>query len=89
MNHQVRVFELAKGAKIEEKPRPIDGFAVTAESLEDARRAVLARFSADGRAVRSISFTDGGGLAAVVHPPEPPASAAPPTARSCRARGGR
>jgi len=89
MNHQVRVFELAKGAKPEELPRSIDGFAVTAETLEDARRTALARLATDGRAVRSISFTEGGGLAAVVHPPEPVASATPSPARSRRARGGR
>ncbi len=88
MNHEVRVFEIPKAARPEEKPRPLDGFAVTGETLEDARRAAIARFATDGRTVRSISFTEGGGLAAVVHPLE--AAAAPTKAlRPRRARGGR
>ena len=67
MNHQVQVFEIARDAKPTERPRAIDGFAVTAATVEEARRAVLARLEGDGRSVRSLSFTADGGLAVVVH----------------------
>lgn len=94
MNHQVQVFEIAPEAKAGERPCAIDGFAVTGETLEDARRAALARLEAEGRAVRSLSFTEGGGLAAVVFPPkavpaQTPAPAPGPATRSRRTRGGR
>ena len=85
MNHQVQVFEVAKDAKPQDRPCVIDTFAVTADTLDEARRAAMARLKTDGRVVRSLSFVDGGGLAAVVHaaPPKPPA------AKPRRARGGR
>ena len=92
MNHQVQVFEIAPEAKAGERPCAIDGFAVTGETLEDARRAALARLEADGRGVRSLSFTEGGGLAAVVFPRGPAPAHAPapsPATRSRRTRGGR
>ncbi len=88
MNHQVQVFEIGRDAKPEDCPRAVDGFAVTGDTHEEARRAALARLKSDGRTVRSISFLADGGLAAVVTPPLPtPAPAAPPKAR--RSRGGR
>jgi hypothetical protein len=67
MNHQVQIFEVGKDAKPTERPRAIDGFAVTADTVEEARRAVLARLEAEGRSVRSLSFTADGGIAVVVH----------------------
>lgn len=70
MNHEVQVFEIGRDAKPDERPRALAGFAVSAGSVEEARRAALARLAADGRAVRSLSFTDKGGLVAVVHAPE-------------------
>ncbi len=85
MNHQVQVFEIGRDAKPEDRPRAVDGFAVTGDTHEEARRAALARLKSDGRTVRSISFLAEGGLAAVVMPPPPPS--VPPKAR--RARGGR
>lgn len=86
MNHQVQVFEIAPDAKPENRPRAVEGFAVMADTLEDARRAAVARLQTDGRAVRSLSFLADGGLAAVVFPAAPHPA---PTARSRRARGGR
>lgn len=70
MEHQVRLFQLPKGAKPSDAPTPIDGFAVTAETLEEARRLALRRLASDRREVRAISFAEEGGLVAVVHPPE-------------------
>ena len=86
MNHQVQVFEIARDAKPEERPQPAEGFAVTADTNDEVRRAALARLKSDGRTVRSISFLADGGLAVVVTQPAP-APAAPLKAR--RARGGR
>ena len=83
MNHQVQVFEVARDAKPEDRPRPLDGFAVTADTLEEARRAALARLETDGRSVRSLSFTADGGLAAVVH------AEVPEPAKQSRTNGGR
>jgi hypothetical protein len=70
MDHQVRLFELRKDAKATDAPTPISGFAVTAETLEDARRIAMARLASERREVRSLSFAEEGGLVAVVHPPE-------------------
>jgi hypothetical protein len=88
MNHEVQVFEIALDAKPEDRPRAVQGFAVAGDSLEDARRAALDRLRADGRAVRSLSFVESGGLAAVVLPPAPPPKPAP-VPRARRVRGGR
>ncbi len=71
MNHEVQIFEIGRDARPEERPRALGGFAVSAGTVEEARRAALARLAADGRAVRSLSFTDKGGLVAVVHAPDP------------------
>ena len=70
MNHQVRLFQLPKVAKPDDAPLPIEGFAVTADTLDEARRAALWRLAAERREVRAISFAEDGGLVAVVHPPE-------------------
>jgi hypothetical protein len=72
MNHQVQVFEIDTATKPTEPLRPIDGFAVTAETLDEARLAATERLRSDGRVVRCLSFLKDGGLAAVVYPPAPP-----------------
>lgn len=88
MNHEVQVFESAPDAKPGDRPRALQGFAVSGDTLEDARRAALERLHADGRAVRSLSFVESGGLAAVVLPPTPPPKPTP-VPRARRVRGGR
>jgi hypothetical protein len=87
MNFPVKVLEIPRDAKPEARAVPVSDFAVSADTLEDARRAALARLAADGRPVRTLSFTADGGLAAVVFPAEPPAQAPAQPAR--RRRGGR
>jgi hypothetical protein len=72
MNHQVQVFEIDTATKPTEPLRPLEGFAVTADTLDEARSAATSRLTADGHAVRCISFLKDGGLAAVVYPPAPP-----------------
>jgi len=74
MNHQVQVFEIDTGMKPTEPLRPIDGFAVTAATLDEARAAAADRLTADGRVVRCLSFLKDGGLAAVVYPPAAPST---------------
>lgn len=69
MNHQVHVFEIDIAMKPTEPLRPLEGFAVTADTLDEARSAVTSRLTSDGRALRCISFIKGGGLAAIVYPP--------------------
>lgn len=70
MDHQVRLFELRKDAKATDAPSPIGGFAVSAQTLEEARRQAVARLAAEHREVRSLSFAEEGGIVAVVHPRE-------------------
>ena len=92
MNFPVKVLEIPRDAKPETRAAPVSDFAVSADTLEDARRAALARLAADGRVVRTLSFTADGGIAAVVFPAEPPASPpTPPTPAqpARRRRGGR
>jgi hypothetical protein len=72
MNHQVQLFEIDTASKPTEPLRPIEGFAVTADTLDEARLAAADRLRADGRVVRCLSFLKDGGLAAVVYPPAPP-----------------
>lgn len=86
MNHQVQVYEIARDAKPDERPRAVERFAVSGETNEDARRVALARLATDGRTVRSISFLVDGGLAAVVTQPASAPAAAP---KPRRAGGGR
>lgn len=74
MNHQVQVFEIDVGGQPTEKLMPVEGFAVTADTLDEARSAATERLQADGRVVRCLSFLKDGGLAAVVYPPAPPAT---------------
>jgi len=87
MNFPVKVLEIPRDAKPEERAVAASDFAVSADTLEDARRAALARLAADGRSVRTLSFMADGGLAAVVFPAEPPAPTPAQPAR--RRRGGR
>lgn len=89
MNFPVKVLEIPRDAKPEAKAVPASDFAVSAETIEDARRAALVRLAADGRSVRSLSFTADGGLAAVVFPARPAASTPAPAQPSRRKRGGR
>jgi hypothetical protein len=87
MNHQVQVFEIDTAMKPTEPLRPIEGFAVTAESLDEAREAATERLRADGRVVRCLSFLKDGGLAAVVYPPAAPETK--PNGRRRARNGGR
>lgn len=75
MNHQVQVFEIDTATKPTEALRPIDGFAVTADTLDEARTAATERLTADGRVVRCLSFLKDGGFASVVYAPAPPPAA--------------
>jgi len=86
MDYPVKIFEVASDARSGDRPRELPGFAVSGETVEDARRAVMARLHDERRTIRTLSFTADGGLAAVVLPPAP---AAPPPAPTRRRRGGR
>ena len=88
MNVPVKVLELARDARPDARAVLAAEFVVSAETLEDARRATLERLATDGRQVRSLSFTTDGELAAVVYPPAPPPQPAP-AAPTKRRRGGR
>jgi hypothetical protein len=86
MEYPVKVFEIARDAEPDTKPTPAAGFAVSADTIEDARQMARTRLTADGRALRSLSFTADGGIAAVVLPPAKPV----PTPRAARrSKGGR
>lgn len=87
MQYTIKVFQIVRDAGPEAKPSPAGEFAMSAETVEDARRAALERLAADDRPVRSLSFTADGGMAAVVYPAPTPAVPPPRTAR--RSRGGR
>jgi hypothetical protein len=89
MNHQVEVMEIARDAKPDERPLVIDRFAVSAGTVDEARKAALARLASDGRRVRSLSFLAAGGLVAIVNPPEPLPAASPAKSGRRPARGGR
>lgn len=69
MNYLVKVFEVARDGKPSGRPREVSGFAVSGRSVDEARRATVERLTAEGRTVRSLSFTADGGLAAVVLAP--------------------
>ena len=84
MDFMVKVFELTREAKPDEKPTELSSFAVSGETAEDARRAAAVRLEAEGRSIRSLSFLADGGLAAVVFPPIPKPTQKP---RSRRRRG--
>jgi hypothetical protein len=85
MNHQVQIFHIDRDAKPADRAQPVGSFAVTADSLEQARRAARAQLETEGHTVRALSFLADGGLAAVVTQPPP----APRLANVQRARGGR
>jgi len=86
LQYLVKLLEIARGAKPDVKPTPAGEFAVSAETVEDARRSVIERLAAEARAVRCLSFTADGGIAVVVYPPAPAPS---PPAPARRRRGGR
>ena len=85
MNHHVHLFQIDRDAKPADRAQPIGGFEVTADTHDAARKAALARLTADGQTVRALSFLADGGLAAVVTQPPP----APSPAQVRRARRGR
>lgn len=87
MQYTVRIFQISRDAGSEVKPSAAGEFAVSAETAEDARRAALERLASDGRAVRSLSFTEDGAMSAVVYPGPAPEVRPPRAAR--RSRGGR
>lgn len=84
MNHQVHLFQIDRDATPADRARPVEGFEVTADTHDEARKAALARLTSDGRTVRALSFLTDGGLAAVVTQPPP----APSPAQVRRARRG-
>ena len=86
MQYMVKLLEIAHDAKPDVKPTPAGEFTVSAEAVEDARRAVIERFADEARSVRCLSFTTDGGIVAVVYPPAP---APAPRAPAARRRGGR
>jgi len=86
MELTVNIYEIARDAPAEARPTPGAGFTVRGDTVEEARRAVLERLAAEGRAVRSLSFTADGALAAVVMPPATPV---PPPRAARRSKGGR
>jgi hypothetical protein len=85
MNHQVHLYQIDRDAKPTDPPRPAGGFEVAADTLDGARAAAIARLTADGKTIRSLSFRAEGGLAAVVTEPPP----APSAVQLRRAKGGR
>jgi hypothetical protein len=85
MTHQVHIFHVDRDATPADRARPIGGFELTADTHDAARKAALARLTADGQTVRALSFLADGGLAAVVTQPPP----APSSPQVQRARGGR
>jgi len=87
MQYLVKLLEIAHDAKPDVKPAPVGEFTVSAEAVEDARRAVIERLAAEVRPVRCLSFTADGGIAVVVYPPAPAPPSPPTPAR--RRRGGR
>lgn len=74
MNHQVQVYEIDTTTKPTEPLRPVEGFAVSADTIDEARTAATERLVSDGRVVRCLSFLKDGGLAAIVYPPAPPST---------------
>lgn len=86
MQYTVKVFQIARDAGPEAKPSPAGEFAMSAETVEEARRAALERLALDGRSVRSLSFTEDGGMGAVVYPAPAPQVRPPRAAR--RRKGG-
>lgn len=86
MQYLVKLLEIARDAKPDVKPSPVGEFTVSAEAVEDARRAVIERLADEARSVRCLSFTTDGGIAVVAYPPAP---VAPPRSPAARRRGGR
>ena len=85
MKYQVQLFHIDRDAKPSEQPQPAGGFEVIADTKDGARAAAIARLTAEGKTVRSLSFLADGGLVSVVTEPSPPPSATPLR----RAQGGR
>lgn len=68
MNHQVQVMEIDVSATPQALPKAVDGFAVAADTVDEARNLAVQRLTDEGRVVRSMSILKGGGIAAVVSP---------------------
>jgi hypothetical protein len=83
-NHQVHIFHIDRDARPGDRAQPAGDFEVSAESHVHARTAARARLEAEGRTVRSLSFLEDGGIAAVVTQPPP----APSPANVARAQRG-
>jgi hypothetical protein len=85
MNHQVHIFQIDRDAKPTDRPAPAGSFEVTADTVDGARAAAIARVAAEGRTIRSMSCLADGGISVVLTQPAP----APTAAQVRRARGGR
>ena len=66
MNHQVQVFEVDVTGKTPAIPKLGSAFAVTAETIDEARELAAERLQSEDWLVRSLSFLKDGGIAAVV-----------------------
>ena len=86
MNYPVKVYQLARDARPDERAELIAELAVSADTVDGAWGAARARLEADGRQVRCLSFTTDGQIAAVVTPPAPPV---PPPRAARRPQGAR
>ena len=85
MKYQVQLFHIDRDAKSSEQPQPAGGFEIIADTKDGARAATIARLTAEGKTVRSLSFLADGGLVSVVTEPSP----APTVAQLRRTKGGR
>lgn len=89
MNHQVQVFEVDVTGKTPAMPKPGSGFAVSAETIDEARDQAAARLQAEDWVVRSLSFLKDGGIAAVVEAKQPVPTQVERAQRLLRQRGAR
>lgn len=88
MNYQVQVFEIESPSQAA-TAKPEASFAVTADTVDEARRLAVERLASGGRLVRAVSFLKEGGLAAVTEPMQPPPPQALRAQRLLRQRGAR
>lgn len=86
MNYQVQIFEVESASQTA-KAKPEASFAVTADTVDEARRLSAERLASGGRSVRAVSFLKEGGLAAVTEPMQPPPPQALRAQRLLRQRG--
>jgi hypothetical protein len=62
----VKLFEIARDARMTDRPTPMGGFAVEATTLDRARRVAEAQVRESGREIRSVSHLADGGLSIIV-----------------------